>query len=120
MPDQIRPVVTLRDSVLGYSKRWIRGKMMIAFWINADVLLVLHSLDNVTTVRRLVEFYVQEHNRMLPHSAFRGQTPYEDVLRHRGRRSGRSDVTRGRRTPGRVEANRSAACGRAHQSTRPA
>ena len=39
--------------------------------------LFLHSLDSVTTVRRLVEFYVQGHNRTLPHSAFRGQTPDE-------------------------------------------
>ncbi len=36
--------------------------------------LFLHALDSVTTVRRLVAFYVDEHNRVLPHSAFRGQT----------------------------------------------
>ena len=29
------------------------------------------------TVRRLVAFYVNEHNGVLPHSAFRGQTPDE-------------------------------------------
>jgi hypothetical protein len=28
--------------------------------------LFLHSLDSITTVRRLVEFYVQEHNRRWP------------------------------------------------------
>ena len=28
-------------------------------------------------VRQLVEFYVEEHNERLPHSAFRGQTPDE-------------------------------------------
>jgi hypothetical protein len=39
--------------------------------------LFLHSLDSVTTFRRFVEFTVQEHNRALPHSAFRGQTPDE-------------------------------------------
>jgi len=39
--------------------------------------LFLRSLDSVTTVRRLVTFYVDEHNRVLPHSAFRGQTPDE-------------------------------------------
>ena len=39
--------------------------------------LFLHSLDSVTTIRRLVAFYVDEHNRVLPHSAFRGQTPHE-------------------------------------------
>jgi hypothetical protein len=39
--------------------------------------LFLHPLDSVTTVRRLVAFYVDEHNRVLPHAAFRGQTPDE-------------------------------------------
>jgi hypothetical protein len=39
--------------------------------------LFLNSLDSVTTVRRLVAFYVQDHNQVLPHSAFRGQTPDE-------------------------------------------
>ena len=39
--------------------------------------LFLHPLDSVPTVRRLVAFYVDEHNHVLPHSAFRGQTPDE-------------------------------------------
>src|SRR5262249_57636302 len=39
--------------------------------------LFLHPLDTVATVRRLVAFYVDLHNRVLPHSAFRGQTPDE-------------------------------------------
>ena len=32
-------------------------------------------MDSVATVRRLVAFYVEEHNCVMPHSAFRGQTP---------------------------------------------
>ncbi|HZM95850.1 MAG TPA: hypothetical protein VFB92_20640, partial [Vicinamibacterales bacterium] len=39
--------------------------------------LFLHPLDSVTTIHRLVAFYVHEHNHVLPHSAFRGQTPDE-------------------------------------------
>ena len=48
---------------------------MIEAWWRAlkHQCLFLHSSDSVTTVRRLVEFYVDEHNRVLPHSAFRGQ-----------------------------------------------
>jgi hypothetical protein len=72
--------------------------------------IFLHSLDSVTTVRRLVAFYVEQHNRVLPHSAFQGQTPDEmyfgtgdavpeDLL---------SRAAAARRT--RVEANRSASC----------
>jgi putative transposase len=73
--------------------------------------LFFHSLDSVTTVRRLVEFYVQEHNRVLPHSAFRGQTPDEVYF-------GTGDAVLADLTSraaaarrARVEANRSAACG---------
>ena len=39
--------------------------------------LFLHPLDTVATIRRLVAFYVDQHNCVLPHSAFRGQTPDE-------------------------------------------
>jgi putative transposase len=39
--------------------------------------LFLHPLDNLATVRRLVEFYVTEHNERIPHGAFEGQTPDE-------------------------------------------
>jgi putative transposase len=39
--------------------------------------LFLHPLDNLATVKRLVEFYVTEHNERIPHAAFDGQTPDE-------------------------------------------
>ncbi len=39
--------------------------------------LFLHQLDSVAKVRKLVDFYVEEHNARLPHSAFSGQTPDE-------------------------------------------
>jgi hypothetical protein len=37
----------------------------------------LNTLDTVTTLEKLIAFYVREHNARLPHSAFRGQTPDE-------------------------------------------
>ena len=39
--------------------------------------LFLNDLDTPATVRRLVEFYVTEHNTRLPHSALKGRTPDE-------------------------------------------
>jgi transposase InsO family protein len=39
--------------------------------------LFLHPLETLATVKRLVEFYVTEHNQRMPHSAFQGQTPDE-------------------------------------------
>ncbi len=43
--------------------------------------LYLNTLDTVSTLEKLVAFYVDEHNMRLPHSAFRGQTP-DEILRH--------------------------------------
>jgi transposase InsO family protein len=74
--------------------------------------LFLHALDSVTTVRRLVAFYIQEYNTVLPHSAFRGQTPDEMYF-------GTGDAVPADLTAcaaaarrARIEANRSAACER--------
>ena len=39
--------------------------------------LFLNTLDSIATVRKLVEFYVQQHNELVAHSAFQGQTPDE-------------------------------------------
>ena len=50
--------------------------------------LYLNSLDSFEAVKKLVAFHVDEHNSVMPHSAFRGQTPDEPVLlqgRGRGR-----------------------------------
>ena len=39
--------------------------------------LYLNTPDTIRTLNKLVAFYVEEHNKRLPHSAFRGQTPDE-------------------------------------------
>ncbi|MBI5548880.1 MAG: transposase [Deltaproteobacteria bacterium] len=39
--------------------------------------LYLNQLDSLAAVERLVAFYVEQHNSVLPHSAFAGQTPDE-------------------------------------------
>ena len=72
--------------------------------------LFLHALDRVPTVRRLVAFYVDEHNRVLPHSAFVGQSPDEMYFGTRdaipAELASRADAAR--RT--RLQANRSVNC----------
>jgi transposase InsO family protein len=52
---------------------------MIAVWWRSlrHQWLYLHHLDALATVRRPTAFYVQEHNTVMPHSAFEGQTPDE-------------------------------------------
>ncbi|HEY3450386.1 MAG TPA: hypothetical protein VGK67_28790, partial [Myxococcales bacterium] len=39
--------------------------------------LFLNQLDSLAAVQRLVTFYVGQHNAVMPHSAFKGQTPNE-------------------------------------------
>ena len=39
--------------------------------------LFANPLDTVARLRKLVGFYVEQHNARLPHSAFNGQTPDE-------------------------------------------
>ena len=57
--------------VLAFTELKCSNSMIEAWWRSLKHhWLFLHSLDSVATVRRLVEFYVQEHNRVLPHSAF--------------------------------------------------
>jgi putative transposase len=99
--------------VLAFTDLKFSNSMIEAWWRSLKhQWLFLHSLDSVTTVRRLVAFYVQEHNTVLPHSAFRGQTPDEMYF-------GRGDAVPPDLTAraaaarrARIEANRSAACGR--------
>jgi hypothetical protein len=64
--------------LLAFTELKFPNSMIEAWWRSLKHRwLFLHSLDSVTTVRRLVTFYVDEHNRVLSHSAFRGQTPDE-------------------------------------------
>jgi transposase InsO family protein len=39
--------------------------------------LYLHSLDTFAALEKLVEFYVEQYNTIVPHAAFAGQTPDE-------------------------------------------
>ena len=64
--------------LLAFTELKFSNSMIEAWWRSLKhQWLFLHSLDSIITVRRLIAFYVDEHNRVLPHSAFRGQTPDE-------------------------------------------
>ncbi len=52
--------------------------MIEASWRSLkNSLLYLHGLESESGLRRLIAFYVQVHNEVMPHSAFNGQTPDE-------------------------------------------
>ena len=96
--------------VLAFTELQFSNSMIEAWWRSLKhQWLFLHSLDSVTTVRRLVEFYVDEHNGGLPHSAF-SRTP--DEMYFGTGDAVPADLTSGAATArrARAEANRSAAC----------
>ena len=77
---QVDDLITsgLLQRVLAFVDIKFSNSMIEAWWRSLKhQWLFLHPLDNVATIRRLVEFYVREHNTVLPHSAFRGQPPDE-------------------------------------------
>ena len=54
------------------------NSMIEAWWRSLKhAWLYLHSLDSVAAVERLVAFYVEQHNTIMPHRAFDGRTPDE-------------------------------------------
>ena len=86
--------------VLAFTELKFSNSMIEAWWRSLKhQWLFLHSLDSVSTVRRLVAFYVAQHNRVPPHSAFHGQTPEEMYFGTGGCGARRAAVTRGRRAP---------------------
>ena len=72
--------------------------------------LYLNSLDSVTTIERLVAFYVVEHNTRLPHSAFRGQTPDEMYFGTGGHVPVELEAAKKAAREARLETNRQARC----------
>lgn len=87
------------------------NSLIEAFWKSLrHQWLYLHELDSSGTVRRLVGFYVSQHNSVMPHSAFDGQTPDEVYF---GRPS-IAPVLETRRSQARaiqLASNRSRSCG---------
>ena len=72
--------------------------------------LYLNSLDSVSSLKRLVSFYVTEHNTRLPHSAFDGQTPDERYFGMGETVSQELEAARASARKARLKANRSLSC----------
>jgi hypothetical protein len=72
--------------------------------------LFLHPLDSVASVRKLVGFYVEEHNSSIPHSAFKGQTPDEIYFAKGEGVPDRLARARGSARANRMEKNRAQQC----------
>jgi hypothetical protein len=103
--------MSVNRALLAFTELKFSNSMIEAWWRSLKHhWLFLHPLESVATVRRLVAFYVDEHNHVLPHSAFRGQTPDEMYF---GTGDGVPADLRSRAAvarQARVQANRSASC----------
>ena len=66
------------DRVLAQIDVTYSNSMIDAFWRSLKhAWLYLHGLETESELRRLIAFYVEAHNEVMPHSAFEGQTPNE-------------------------------------------
>jgi putative transposase len=72
--------------------------------------LFLNTLDTVTAVEKLVRFYVADHNGVLPHSAFKGQTPDEMYFGTGNEIPGELDTAKKAARAERMEVNRAKSC----------
>ena len=78
-----------------------------------------HALDVFATVQRLVDFYFDQHNRVIPHAALGGRTPEEVFVGTGVDVPERLREARCRARQARIEANRAASCA-ACEPTAPA
>ncbi len=54
------------------------NSMIERFWSSMKHnFLFMQRLSSITALRRFADFYVVEHNTVIPHNAFQGQTPIE-------------------------------------------
>ncbi len=94
------------------------NSMNEAFWRSLKhSWLYLHPLHSIAALRRLIGFYVKAHNgrkrsfRVMPHSAFEGQTPDEVFFGIGDEVSKRLAEARDSARKKRMKENRAAGCG---------
>ena len=72
--------------------------------------LYLNTLESIDDVRKQTEFYVDQHNRVIPHSAFKGQTPDEMYFGKGNEIPNQLNDARAVARQARLEANRAVTC----------
>ena len=88
------------------------NSMIEAFWRSLkNSWLYLHGLESESVLRRLVAFYVQAHNEVMPHSAFGGQTPNEVYFGTGSAVAAKLASGRARARDARMARNRRTRCG---------
>jgi putative transposase len=73
--------------------------------------LYLHQLDTLAALEKLIAFYVEQHNSVVPHAAFAGQTPDEMYFSRGDHVPGELAAGHARARVARLESNRRLSCG---------
>ena len=72
--------------------------------------LYLHPLDSFAALEKLISFYVEQYNTVIPHAAFAGQTPDEMYFGRGEQVPTNLAVARARAREARLKANRNLSC----------
>ncbi len=89
------------------------NSMIEAFWRSLKhQWLYLNALDSIEKVRKLVAFFVEEHNSKMPHAAFDGHTPDEMYFGTAPNLEAQLTAARTSAIAARMDANRAVSCGR--------
>jgi transposase InsO family protein len=72
--------------------------------------LYLHPLDSFAALEKLISFYVEEYNTVIPHAAFSGQTPDEMYFGRGEQVPANLAVARAHAREARLKANRNLSC----------
>ena len=111
------------DRILAQVEVAFSNSLIEAYWRSLKhQWLFLNTLDSVARVRAMVEFYVNEHNKKMPHPAFSGQTPDEMFFGIGAKVPEELALAKGNAWATRIAANRAMSCERClgQQATLPA
>lgn len=108
---RVRKLTALLRVLLAQTDITFSNSLIESWWrVLKHQWLFLNTLDTVNAVKRLVAFYVREHNARLPHSAFRGQTPDEMYFQTGDSIPEELEAARREARQARAEANRKQDC----------
>ena len=101
------------DRILAQVDVGFSNSMIEAFWRSLKhQWLYLSSLDSLARLRTLVEFFIEQHNTQMPHSAFAGQTPDEMYFGTAADLPTELAAARSQARAARLAANRAMSCDR--------
>jgi putative transposase len=101
------------DRVLAQVDVGFSNSMIEAFWRSLKhQWLYLNSLDSLARLRTLVEFFIEQHNTQMPHSAFAGETPDEMYFGTAADLPTELAAARSQARTARLAANRAMSCDR--------